>query len=127
MAVFRLFGPERRHRGGRWADKVTQQQRRKTMARLHRQRLRQELQRLRTRHEESRTMLAILMASIAALFILGIALAYNHAAGTFTASNTSVPTGPRATAPSGLDTLAGRTETTGGTQPAPPARPNARP
>ena len=73
-----------------------------------------DLQILRRKHEESNTMLAVLMAGVAALFIVGIVAVYNYASST---STTETPA--TASAPSG-QTLAstGRTpsapaETTG--------------
>jgi hypothetical protein len=41
-----------------------------------------QLQILRRKHDESNTMLAIVMAGIAALFIVGIVAAYNYASST---------------------------------------------
>ena len=49
------------------------------MSDLHHDQPRNMLERLRVQHQESNTMLAILMAGIAALFIIGIVVAYNYA------------------------------------------------
>ena len=43
------------------------------------------------KHQESNTMLAIVMAGIAALFLVGIVVVYNYAASTDTAQNANPP------------------------------------
>ena len=60
-----------------------------------------QLQILRRKHEESNTMLAILMAGIAALFLVGIVAAYNYAANTNIVENPSPPATANAPAKTG--------------------------
>ena len=59
-----------------------------------------QLQILRRKHEESNTMLAILMAGIVALFLVGIVAAYNYASSTNIVENQSPANAPAKT---GLD------------------------
>jgi hypothetical protein len=84
------------------------------MSDLHNHSSWQRLQHAWRRHEESSTMLAILMAGIAAIFILGIVAAFNYAAHTNSAEDeqpaaTATATAPAAPAPA----------TTGSTRPPP--------
>jgi hypothetical protein len=84
-----------------------------------------ELQILRRKHEESNTMLAILMAGVAALFLVGIVAAYNYASSTSTvetpatASAPPTSTGPAAKAP----TMPAETTGAGSAERGAPAQP----
>jgi hypothetical protein len=60
------------------------------MSDLRRERPARELTILR-KHEESNTMLAIVMAGIAALFIVAIVVAYNYASSSHLAQNANPP------------------------------------
>lgn len=73
------------------------------------------LQQARQQHKDDSSMLAIIMAGIAALFILGIVVAYNYAGTTMSAANS--PTTPSTSTPS--------TTGSGSTTPA-PATPTPR-
>ena len=71
-----------------------------------------QLQILRRKHEDSNTMLAIIMANIAGLFILGIVVAYNYANDTSVASNPNPPA-TSASAPPATTGVNRPSETTG--------------
>ena len=66
------------------------------------------------KHQESNTMLAIVMAGIAGLFILGIVVAYNYAASDSAANNPpATASAPAATTGSGTRAPAKPAATTG--------------
>jgi hypothetical protein len=84
------------------------------MSDFERKRPHRDLQILRRRHEESNTMLAIMMAGIAALFIVGIVVAYNYASSTNPVQPPSTASAPPAsTTGSGAKAPAQPAETTG--------------
>ena len=83
------------------------------MSDFERKRPHRDLQILRRRHEESNTMLAIMMAGIAALFIVGIVVAYNYASSTNPVQPPATASAPPATTSSGAKAPAQPAETTG--------------
>jgi hypothetical protein len=84
------------------------------MSDFERKRPHRDLQILRRKHEESSTMLAIMMAGIAALFIVGIVVAYNYASGTNPVQPPATASAPPATTTgSGVKAPAQPAESTG--------------
>ena len=91
------------------------------MSDLHHDQPHNQLQRVQQKHDESNTMLAILMAGIAALFIAGIALTFNFARDSETTQSAQSPNPPAASAPSTTGSAASTTGS-GGINRNPPAR-----
>lgn len=79
------------------------------MPEVERERPHKELQLLR-KHQESNTMLAIIMAGITALFIVGIVVAYNYASSTSTIETAGPPPANPATRTAPETTGAGDSE-----------------
>jgi hypothetical protein len=83
-----------------------------------------DLQILRRKHEESNTMLAILMAGVAALFIVGIVAAYNYASSTNPVPVTaSAPPGTTTGSAAKAPTMPAETTGAGGAERGAPAQP----
>ena len=72
-----------------------------------------DLQILRRKHEESNTMLAIMMAGVAALFIVGIVAAYNYASSINDVETPATASAPPASTNSTASGPAMPAETTG--------------